>query len=77
MTWHPPQTDKFLKLKEHHLHSTFDKSIIIARTIHSTSKIEPKALYYFPCRKKDIYKLQYMKQWFALFIDQYYKTMLS
>ena len=27
-TWYPPQACKFLKLKEHHLHPLFEKSII-------------------------------------------------
>lgn len=39
---YPLEFYKFLKLK-HHLHSAFEKSIIIERTIN-TSKIEPNAL---------------------------------
>ena len=33
-TWYPPpQACQFLKLKEHHTHSFYEKSIIIERTI--------------------------------------------
>src|SRR6478752_5146402 len=38
-TWYPPQACKFLKL-QHHLHSTYEKSIIIERTIQYIKKIE-------------------------------------
>jgi len=38
-TWYPPQACQFLKL-QHHLHSTYEKSIIIERTIQYIKKIE-------------------------------------
>ena len=34
-TWYPPQACRFLKLN-HHLHSSYEKSVIIERTICST-----------------------------------------
>jgi len=39
-TWYPSQAYRFLKLK-HHLHSAFEKSICIERTMHNISRREP------------------------------------
>ena len=38
-TWYPPQACQFLKL-QHHIHSAYEKSIIIERTIQYIKKIE-------------------------------------
>jgi putative transposase len=48
-TWYP-QACKFLKLK-HHLHSSFEKSIIIERTIQYIKDRTECFDDYFPCRK--------------------------
>ena len=69
-TWHPSQACKFLKL-EHHLHSAYEKSIIIERTIqYIKDRTEECFDDYFPCRKKDC-KLKHVKQWFNLFMEYY------
>jgi len=49
-TWYP-QACKFLRL-EPHLHSSFEKSIIIERTIQYIKDITECFDDYFPCRKK-------------------------
>ena len=41
-TWYP-QTCKFLNMNNHHLHSSYEKSMI-ERTIQYIKRIEPKAL---------------------------------
>ena len=40
ITWYPLQACRFLKLN-HHLHSPFEKSILIERTMRNISRIEP------------------------------------
>ncbi|MDQ6724254.1 MAG: hypothetical protein M3Z01_08330, partial [Thermoproteota archaeon] len=58
-TWYP-QTGRFLKLK-HHLHSSFEKSIM-ERTIQYIKDRTEGFDDYFPCRKKNC-KLKHVKQW--------------
>lgn len=72
-TWYP-QICKFLKLK-HHVHSSFENSII-ERTIQYIKDRTKCFDDYFPCRKQKC-KLNHIKQWFYLFIDQYYGELLS
>jgi putative transposase len=48
-TWYPPQSCKFLKLN-HHLHSSFEKSII-ERTIQYIKDRTESFDDYFPCKK--------------------------
>ncbi|HET7284105.1 MAG TPA: hypothetical protein VFI70_05415 [Nitrososphaeraceae archaeon] len=44
-TWYHPQACQFLDVEHHHIHSSFEKSIIIERTIqYIKSKIELKDL---------------------------------
>src|SRR6185437_6229068 len=57
-TWYP-QSCKFLKLK-HHLHSSFEKSII-ERTMQYIKYRTESFDDYFPCRKKKC-KLKHVKQ---------------
>ena len=64
-TWYP-QACKFLKLK-HHTHSTYEKSII-ERTIQYIKDRTESFDDYFPCQK-DNCKLQHIKNWFNLFVD--------
>jgi putative transposase len=75
-TWYL-QTYKFLKLKHHHIHLPYGKSVI-ERTIqyvkHRTESFED----YFPCRnERRICKLEYILNWFRMFIDMYNRTILS
>ena len=72
-TWYP-QSCKFLKLK-HHLHSSFEKSII-ERTMQYIKNRTEGFDDYFPCRKKKG-KLKHVKQWLNLFADYYNKEILS
>jgi putative transposase len=71
-----PQTYKFLKLKHHHIHLPYGKSII-GRTIqyvkHRTESFED----YFPCRNERRCKLEYILNWFRMFIDMYNRTIPS
>jgi putative transposase len=73
-TWYP-QACKFLKLN-HHIHSPFEKSII-ERTMQYIKDRTENFDDYFPCRKKNKCKLNHIKQWFNLFIDQHNKEIIS
>ena len=78
-TWYPQQACDFLKLKEHHLHSSIEKRLI-ERTIRYIKDRTNNECFddYFPCRrKKNSCKLQHVKQWFALFIDKHNKSIFS
>ena len=66
-TWYP-QSCKYLKLK-HHLHSSYEKSII-ERTMQYIKDRTEGFDDYFPCRKKKC-KLKHVKQWLNLFLDHY------
>jgi putative transposase len=71
-TWYP-QACRFLKLK-HHLHSSFEKSLIERTTTpYIKDRTEPFDDY-FPCRRKKC-KLKHIKKWFNLFIGFYNKEM--
>jgi putative transposase len=63
-TWHP-QACKFLKL-EHHLHSSFEKSII-ERTIQYVKDRTECFDDYFPCRKNKR-TLEHVMRWLNLFV---------
>jgi hypothetical protein len=52
-TWYPPQACKFLKL-EYHLHSTYEKSITIERTIqYIIDRIDNLTITFLAERKKE------------------------
>lgn len=72
-TWYP-QACKFLKLK-HHIHSTYEKSII-ERTIQYVKDRTEGFDDYFPCRKKNC-KLKHVKQWMNRFVSHYNKEIIS
>ena len=74
-TWYPPQACQFLKL-QHHLHSSFEKSIIIERTMQYIKDRTESFDDYFPCKKKRC-KLKHVKQWFNLFMDYYNMGIIS
>ncbi len=66
-TWYP-QACKFLNLY-HHLHSSFEKSII-ERTMQYIKDRTENFDDYFPCKKNKC-KLNHIKQWLKLFVYQH------
>ncbi|MDQ6724302.1 MAG: DDE-type integrase/transposase/recombinase [Thermoproteota archaeon] len=72
-TWYP-QACKFLKLN-HHIHSSFEKSIIERAMQYIKDRIE-NFDDYFPCKKNKC-KLNHVKQWLNLFIVQHNKEITS
>jgi putative transposase len=72
-TWYP-QACQFLKL-QHHIHSSFEKSII-ERTIQYIKDRTENFDDYFPCRKKNC-KLKHVTQWLNLFAYYYNREILS
>ena len=71
-TWYP-QACKFLKLK-HHIHSSFEKSII-ERTMQYVKDRTESFDDYFPCKRKNC-KLKHVKNWLKLFIDYHNKEII-
>ena len=65
--WYP-YACKFLKLR-HHIHPSFEKSII-ERTIQYIKDRIENFDDYFPCRKKRC-KLNHVTSWFNVFVDSY------
>jgi putative transposase len=72
-TWYP-QACRFLKFV-HHLHFSFEKSII-ERTMQYIKDRTESYDDYFPC-KKDKCRLNHIKQWLGLFVDQHNKEIIS
>ena len=72
-TWYP-QACRFLKLN-HHLHSSFEKSIIERTMQYIKDRIESFDDY-FPCKKNKC-KLNHVKQWFKLFVYQHNQEIIS
>jgi putative transposase len=72
-TWYP-QTCRFLNLK-HHLHSSYEKSII-ERTMQFIKDRTECFDDYFPCKKKNC-KLMHVQNWLNLFVDHYNKEVIS
>ncbi len=72
-TWYP-QACKFLKL-EHHLHSTFEKSII-ERTIQYIKDRTESFDHCFPCSKNKC-RLEHVMRWMNLFIDMHNEMILQ
>jgi putative transposase len=73
-TWYPLQAYKFLKLK-HHLHSSFEKSLV-ERTIQYIKDRTEGFDDYFLCRKKNC-KLYHVKRWLNLFTYYHNNEILS
>ena len=69
-----PQACRFLKLV-HHLHSSFEKSII-ERTMQYIKDRTQEFDDYFPCKKNKC-RLNHIKQWIRLFVDQHNKEIIS
>ena len=72
-TWYP-QACRFLKVN-HRIHSTLEKSLI-ERTMQYIKERTEGFDDYFPCKKKKC-KLNHVKQWLNLFIDEHNKSILS
>ena len=72
-TWYP-QACRFLNLK-HHLHSSYEKSII-ERTMQFIKDRTECFDDYFPCKKKNC-KLMHVQNWLNLFVDHYNKEVIS
>ena len=69
-----PQACRFLRLP-HHIHSPYEKSIIIERTMQYMIKDRTECFDdYFPCRKKDC-KLLHVWNWLNLFIGYHNKQL--
>ena len=64
-TWYP-QACRFLKLK-HHIHSSFEKSLIERTTQYIKDRTEGFDNY-FPCRTKNC-KLNHVRNWLNLFAN--------
>ena len=71
-TWYP-QACKFLRLP-HHIHSPYEKSIIIERTMQYIKDRIEMFDEYFPCRKKNC-KLLHLWNWLNLFIGYHNKQL--
>ena len=65
-TWYPPQACKFLNL-HHHLHSSYEKSLI-ERTMQCIKDKTECFDDYFPCRRKKC-KLKHVINWLNMFVD--------
>jgi putative transposase len=70
-TWYP-QACRFLKLN-HHIHSSFEKSII-ERTMQYIKDRTESFDDYFPCKRKKC-KLKHVKNWLKLFVDYHNKEL--
>ena len=66
-----PQACQFLKLN-HHIYSSYEKSIIERKTIQYIKDRTECFDDYFPCRKKN-YKLKHVQKWLNLFAYHYNK----
>ncbi len=73
-TWYP-QAYPFLEL-EHHIHSSYEKSII-ERTIQYIKDRTESFDNYFPCRKEEHCNLFHIKNWMNLIVDMYNKEMIN
>src|SRR5215213_980055 len=73
-TWYP-QACRFLRLRHHHIHSRYEKSII-ERTIQFIKDRTEHFDDYFPCRKSKC-KLQHVQKWLNLFVSHHNNNLLS
>ncbi|HEY6534586.1 MAG TPA: DDE-type integrase/transposase/recombinase [Candidatus Nitrosocosmicus sp.] len=72
-TWYPLAC-RFLKIN-HHIHSSFEKSLIERKVQYIKDRIESFDDY-FPC-KKNKYKLNHIRQWLKLFVYEHNKEIMS
>jgi putative transposase len=71
-TWYP-QACRYLKLRHHHIHSSWEKSLI-ERTIQYVKDRTECFDDCFPCRLRNC-KLEHVKNWMNLFIDYHNKEL--
>ena len=71
-TWYP-MACRLLKLK-HHLHSSFEKSLVERTMQHIKDRTECFDDY-FPCRKENC-KLKHVRNWLNLFVKYYNKEVM-
>ncbi len=71
---HPSQACKFLNL-HHHIHSSFEKSLIERTMQYIKDRIESFDGDYFPCKENKCI-LHHIEQWINLFIDQHNKKII-
>ncbi len=67
-TWHPIQACRFLNLK-HHIHFSYEKSIIERTIQYIKDRTECFDDDYFPCRLTKNCKLKHVMKWLNLFAD--------
>jgi putative transposase len=75
-TWYP-QACKFLNMNNHHLHSSYEKSMIERTIQHIKDRTESFDHDYFPCSRKEKCKLQHIRNWFDFFVDYHNKEMMA
>ena len=73
-TWYP-QACRYLKIRHHHIHSSWEKSLI-ERTIQYVKDRTECFDDYFPCRLRNC-KLEHVKNWMNLFIDYHNKELTA
>jgi putative transposase len=70
-TWYP-MACQFLGWLRHHLHSSYEKSLIERTMQYIKDRTECFDDYYFPCRLKNC-KLKHIRNWLNLFVDYHTK----
>jgi putative transposase len=73
-TWYP-QACQFLKLDHHHIHSSYEKSII-ERTMQYIKDRTEGFDDYFPCSKENC-KLKHVQNWLTLFLSMHNKEVIN
>ena len=73
-TWYP-QACRYLKLRHHHIHSSWEKSLI-ERTIQYVKDRTECFDDYFPYRLRNC-KLEHVKNWMNLIIDYHNKELTA
>ena len=74
-TWYP-QACRFLKI-DRHLHSSYEKSIIVERTMqYIKDRTENFDDYFFPCNRKGHCNHFHVKNWLNLFVNMHSKKLL-
>jgi putative transposase len=69
-TWYP-EACVSLGL-EHRLHSPYEKSIVVERTIeYLKDRTEAFDDYYYPCKRNGLCNLQHVHKWLILFVFMY------
>ena len=72
-TWYP-QACRFLNL-QHHLHSSFEKSLVERTIQYIKDRTKESFDDYFPCRLEKC-RLKHVKNWLNLFVDYHNKELV-